>query len=56
MPLPESTMEWMPSEIIAELPETAAAMSFTMPTAMLAAIAAMTDPRLSCFASGTDPR
>ncbi len=39
-PLPESTMEWMPSEIMADEPEMAAAMNLTMPTAMFEAMAA----------------
>ena len=42
-PLPESTMECTPSETIAAEPETAAAMNLTMPTAMLDAMAAMTE-------------
>ena len=48
-PLPESTMEWIPSEIIADDPEMAAAMNLTMPTAMFDAMAANTDALLECF-------
>ena len=42
MPLPESTMEWMPSEIMAWEPVMKAAMNLTMPTRTLPQIAAMT--------------